>query len=61
MQNSTDRIISRPEFRELTGLSRTSEWRGRRDGKLPPVVRVGDRIIGYRESDYLKWLAANSG
>ncbi len=51
-----DRIISRTEFRELTGLSRTSEWRLAKDGKTPSPVIIEGRIIGYRKSSYQTWL-----
>ena len=55
-----DRIISRSEFRELTGLSRTSEWRLAKDGKTPAPVIVDGRIIGYRQSSYESWLEVHT-
>ncbi len=55
-----DRILSRAEFRELTGLSRTSEWRLAKDGKTPSPVIIDGRIIGYRKSSYLLWLEAHT-
>ena len=51
-----DRILSRSEFRELTGISRTSEWDLSRQGKLPPLVVIDGRKLGYLESAYNQWL-----
>lgn len=53
-------IISRRQFRQLTGLSRSSEWRLSRLGKLPSFVIVNGRILGYSRSDYNHWLASNT-
>lgn len=58
-QTNTDRIISRSEFRELTGISRTSEWELARRGKLPALVVIENRKLGYLESAYRDWLKAN--
>lgn len=55
-----DRIISRPEFRKVTGISRTREWDMARKGLLPPLVQVGEgNPLGYRASDVNAWLQAN--
>ncbi|MCG9626026.1 AlpA family phage regulatory protein [Vibrio mediterranei] len=51
-----DRIISRAQFRELTGISRTTEWRLSQEGKLPAVVEIDGRVLGYLESAYHAWL-----
>lgn len=55
-QTNPDRIISRAQFRELTGISRTTEWRLNQEGKLPAVVEVNGRVLGYLESAYNAWL-----
>jgi len=60
-QNSNpDRIISRAEFAELTGLSRTSIWRLINSGDAPKVVKINGRIIGFRMSDFNSWLEKNT-
>ena len=59
-QVSTDRIISRSEFRERTCISRTSEFEMARRGLLPTMVVVGNRKLGYLESAFEDWLKANS-
>lgn len=58
--STIDRIISRAEFRQLTGIGRTSEHYLLKDGKLPPMVVICGRRLGYRESGYKRWLEANS-
>ena len=60
LQAPADRILSRAQFRELTGISRTYEWRLGQDGKLPAVVKIDGHVLGYKESDYLDWLARYS-
>lgn len=55
-----NRIIQRNEFRELTGISRTTEWRMQQAGSLPKVIKINNRILGYRESDYNDWLSKNT-
>ena len=59
-QSNPDRILSRSEFRELTNLSRTQEWRMLNAGKLPAAVVIDGRILGFRESAYLDWLEKNT-
>ena len=55
-QSTPDRIISRAEFAELTGMSRTSIWRLLNSGDAPKVVKIQNRILGVRESDFQRWL-----
>ena len=55
-----DNIISKKEFRERTGFSRTSEWRYETKGLLPKTVTVGGRVLGYLESSYNKWIEDNT-
>jgi len=56
----TNRIIQRKEFRMLTGISRSTEWRLQQAGALPKVIKINDRILGYLESDYNEWLSKNT-
>ncbi|EMK3272718.1 hypothetical protein V8036_002043 [Vibrio parahaemolyticus] len=60
LTSTTDRIISRSEFRSLTGISRTTEWRLAQRGKLPVLVIIDNVALGYRESSYINWLDSNS-
>jgi len=59
-KTNPDRIISRAQFRELTGMSRTTEWRLNQEGKLPAVIEVNGRALGYLESAYIAWLKQHS-
>ncbi len=59
-QKQTERIISRKEFSELTGLCRTTVWRLLSSGNAPIAIKINGRVIGFRESDYLAWLENNS-
>lgn len=56
----TDRIIRRPEFRELAALSRTTEYRMSQRGELPKTVVVGGRVLGYLESSVNEWLTTHT-
>ena len=55
--NYPDRIISKAEFRALTGMSRTQEWRLSREGKLPSIVTINGHTLGYLVSSYHTWLS----
>ena len=59
-QSAPDRLMSRAQFRSLVGISRTSEWKLGRQGKLPPIIQIEGRKLGYRKSDYDEWLEAHS-
>lgn len=59
-QSNPDRIIPRSKFRELTNISRTQEWRMMNAGRLPAVVVIDGRILGYLDSEYHKWLSQNT-
>lgn len=58
--SSTDRIISRKEFRALIGVSRTTEWRMMQKGLLPTPFVVDDKVLGYTETSYHKWIEQKS-
>jgi len=55
-----DRIISRKEFRKLTGISRTTEWRMLQVGLTPKVIKIDHKILGYLERDYQEWIDKNT-
>ncbi len=55
-----NRIIKRSEFREITGISRTTEWRLAQEDNLPKAVVVNGRVLGYLESSYRDWLEQHS-
>jgi len=52
-----DRILRPREVAHLTGLARTTLWRGVRDGTFPRPVRITPSTIGWCASDLTHWLA----
>jgi len=57
---SLERVISRVKFRELTGISRTTEWRLAQKNLLPKQLEISGRHMGYLESSYIAWLELNA-
>lgn len=55
-----EKIITRSVFRELAGISRTTEWRALKKGLLPKVIKIENRVLGYSYSSYLKWIEKNT-
>ena len=54
---SNPRLIRVGEVCERTGLHRSTIYRLRKDGRFPSAVRVGDRLIAWREQDIAAWIA----
>jgi len=53
---SVDRILRPREVIKLTGLSRTTIWRGVSAGTFPRPVRLTSSTIGWCEGDVADWL-----
>ena len=51
-----DRLLRRREVEELTGLSRASIYRLKRDGRFPSPVRVSDTAVRWKASDITIWI-----
>jgi len=49
-----DRILRLPEVLAVTGLGRSTWYKGISQGRYPKGVKIGDRAVGWRESDILK-------
>ena len=41
---------------EATGLSRTTIYRKIREGSFPPPIKLGDRAVGWKDSDVSAWM-----
>lgn len=55
--NSLDRVVPPAEAAILLGMqSRTTYWRWRIAGKLPPAIVVDGKCLGHRESAIHQWL-----
>jgi prophage regulatory protein len=52
----TERIFRRPDVEAIVGLGRSTIYDLMARGLFPRPVRLGDRAVGWRESDIHKWL-----
>ena len=52
-----DRLLSWPQVRRLTGLSRTTAWRLQKTGDFPRPVALSPHRVAWRESDLAAWRA----
>tara|TARA_R110001583_G_scaffold100539_1_gene246575 strand:+ start:4549 stop:4761 length:213 start_codon:yes stop_codon:yes gene_type:complete len=55
-----EKVITRAEFRMLTNMSRSKEYRLSRKGLLPASFLLDGKVQGYPESDYNNWLKNNT-
>lgn len=53
-----ERILRRPDVETRTGLARSTIYDWMKRGAFPRPVALGARLVGWRESDIEKWLAA---
>lgn len=51
-----DILIRRPEVETRTGLSRSTLYAWMARGEFPQPVRLGTRLVAWRESDIVAWL-----
>lgn len=54
---TTERLLTLNEVLEMFHLSRSGERRMRKDGEMPPHVRIGRKIY-YRLSTVEQWMAS---
>jgi prophage regulatory protein len=52
-----DRILRPRQVASITGLGRTTIWRGVKAGTFPRPVRLTSSTIGWCETDVAHWLA----
>jgi len=55
---SLHRVLSITEVLALTGKSRSTFWRNRKEGKAPRCLMDGDRVLGVTVGDFLAWQEA---
>jgi len=55
---SRDRFLRLPEVLELTGLSRSTIYRGSTDGSFPAAVPLTKRAVGWKASEVEAWCKA---
>lgn len=51
-----ERILRRPEVEFRTGLSRSTIYDWMKRGEFPQPVKLGSRLVAWRESDVTAWL-----
>jgi prophage regulatory protein len=49
-------LLRRPDVETRTGLSRSTIYAWMERGDFPKPVRLGTRIVAWRESDVTAWL-----
>ena len=52
----TPRILRLPLVRERTGLSRSSIYVRISEGRFPKPISLGERAVGWLESEITEWL-----
>lgn len=53
---ATLRIIRPNELSRILGISTVTIWRWEKEGKLPSRKKIGDRAVGWKESDIEDWI-----
>jgi prophage regulatory protein len=51
-----DRMLKLPEVKRITGLSRSTIYLRMSYGIFPKTVKLGERAVGWIESEILAWL-----
>nr|WP_246035904.1 AlpA family transcriptional regulator [Aliishimia ponticola] len=55
-EHRQERLIRRPEVEARTGLSRSTLYDWMKRGEFPQPVKLGARLVAWRESDVTEWL-----
>ena len=50
------RLLRLPEVLRATGLSRSNLYRKIKVGEFPSPVQLGERAVGWRESEVIGWI-----
>lgn len=53
-----DILIRRPEVEARTGLSRSTIYDWMKRGDFPQPVKLGERLVAWKESDITEWMEA---
>lgn len=53
---NNNRLLRRPEVEARTGLSRSTIYDWMKRGDFPQPVKLGARLVAWRESDVTEWL-----
>lgn len=55
---SRDRVLRLPDVKTRTGLSRSSIYAYIKEGKFPHHIALGERSVGWYESEVDAWVAS---
>jgi prophage regulatory protein len=58
IEPSRDRVLRLPDVKARTGLSRSSIYAYIKDGKFPHHIALGERSVGWYESEVDAWVAS---
>jgi prophage regulatory protein len=51
-----EKLLRRPDVEARTGLSRSTLYDWMKRGEFPQPVKLGTRLVAWRESDIAAWL-----
>jgi prophage regulatory protein len=51
------KLLRRPDVEALTGLAQSTLYDWMSKGQFPRPVRLGTRLVGWRESDVTAWIS----
>ena len=51
-----EKILRIEDLKLMLGVSNSTIWRWRKSGNFPTHIKLGDRLIGFKESDINEWL-----
>jgi len=54
--NDRPQLVRLKEAIRLTSFSRSSIWRGIKDGTFPAPIKIGKRAIAFRQSELEQWI-----
>lgn len=54
----SEKLMRRPEVEARTGLSRSTIYEWMKRGEFPQPVKLGARLVAWRENDVTAWLEA---
>ena len=53
-----EKLLRRPEVESVTGLSCSTLYDWMKRGEFPQPVKLGTRLVAWRQSDVTAWLEA---
>jgi prophage regulatory protein len=57
LRDSSERALRLRQVSQLTGLGRSMIYQMQAEGRFPQRIKLGDRAVGWLESEVRDWLA----